>query len=65
MSKMLKNDDIFNHILNTTNLFKEALKREEDDDSGISHAIDGFESFIVLCTNPEYLFKMLNMIFFI
>ena len=62
MSKMLKNDDIFNHILNTTNLFKEALKREEDDDSGISHAIDGFEAFLFSCKNPEFLFKMLSII---
>ena len=62
MTKMLKNDDIFNCILNTTNLFQEAFSEENKHKSDFSHAIDGFESFIVLCTNPEYLFKMLNII---
>ena len=60
MARMLKNDDIFNHILNTTNLLRDALTKENDD--SFSHAIDGFEAFIILCKNPDHLFKMLNII---
>ena len=59
-AKMLKNDDMFNHILNTTNLLGEALTKEKNDD--FSHAIDGFEAFINLCENPDHLFQILNII---
>ena len=60
MGKMLKNDDMFNHIINTTNLLIDALTKEKNDN--FSHAIDGFEAFMNLCENPDYLFKILNII---
>jgi len=60
MGKMLNTDEIFTHLLITTNLFKEALNKENND--CFSHAIDAFEAFISLCKNPDILFDMLNII---
>ena len=60
MTKMLNKDEIFNHILNKTNLFMEAIAKECNECFG--HAIDGFEEFIKLCNIPKHLFKMLIII---
>ena len=57
MTKMLNKDEIFNHILNKTSLFKDAIAKEYND--SFDHAIEGFEEFIKLCNIPEHLFKML------
>ena len=60
MGKMLNIDNLFNHILNNTNLLGEALSKESED--CFSHAIEGFEAFIILSKNPEVLFKILNIL---
>ena len=60
MGKMLDKDEIFNHLLNNTDLFEKAINKEKESD--FSHAIDGFEAFVNLCKNPEYLFQILNII---
>ena len=62
MARMLENDWIFEHISNTTNLLKDAFERENEESALFAHAIDGFEEFIILCKNPELLFKMLSII---
>ena len=61
MGKMLDKDEIFNHLLNNCDdLFEKAINKEDDFD--FSHAMDGFEAFINLCRNPEYLFQILSII---
>ena len=60
MGKMLNSDEIFNHLLNKTNLLKDAFEKESD--ACFEHAIDGFEAFVNLCKNPEYLFQILHII---
>ena len=60
MARMLNNDWIFEHISITTNLFKDAFEKEND--ANFTHAIDGFEELIVLCSEPDLLFCMLNII---
>ena len=57
---MLDKDEIFNHLLNNTDLFQKAIDKENDSD--FSHAMDGFEAFVNLCKNPECLFQILNII---
>ena len=60
MAQILKTDEVFNHLLVKTNLFKEALAKEDED--SFSHSIDEFEKFISFCKNPDLLFKMLIII---
>ena len=60
MGKMLNSDEIFNHLLNKTNLLKEAFNKETD--PVFDHSIDGFEAFVNLCKNPEHLFQILQII---
>ena len=61
MAKMCNVNEIFNHLLNTTNLFKEALTNKEKDYS-FEHAIDIFEEFVSLCKNPDHIVKILEII---
>ena len=51
--------------------FKTNIKREykvlkdafaKETDPSFEHAIDGFEAFVNLCKNPEYLFQILHII---
>ena len=58
MASMLNNEWIFNHLLNETNLFDEALNKEND--FSFNHAIDNFRNFVSLCKNPELAFSILN-----
>ena len=57
MGKMLNIDEMFNHIIKKTNLFKSLINKESDFD--IEHSIDGFEALITLCKNLEVLFEIL------
>ena len=60
MAKMLNNDWMFEHISITTHLFKDAFEKEND--ANFTHAIDGFEELIILCSDRDLLFYMLNII---
>ena len=53
------NDDIFNYLINETNLLEETLTREADD---FGHCIEQLEEFCSICKNPYLLFKILNLI---
>ena len=57
---MLNNDWMFEHISITTHLFKDAFEKEND--PNFAHAIDGFEELIILCSDRDLLFYMLNII---
>ena len=52
-------DDIFNYLINESNLLKETLNREGD---VFGHCIDHLEQFISICRKPELLFKILVFI---
>ena len=63
MGKMLNTDEMFNYLLNKTNLLKEAINKVSDgSEDNFNHAINGFESFVILCKNTEYLFEIIYMI---
>ena len=53
------NDDIFNYLINETNLLEETLTREAGD---FGHCIEQLEEFCSICKNPYLLFKILNSI---
>lgn len=53
------NDDIFNYLINETNLLEETLNREGDE---FGHCIEHLEEFISICKNTSLLFKILVFI---
>ena len=60
MENICDNDnDIFNYIINETNLLKETLKRNDD---SFGHSIDNLEKFLSFCTSPELIFDILLLI---
>ena len=60
MTELSKNKyDIFNYIINESNLLKETLKRDSDD---FGHCMEHFEVFISMCKSPDLLFKILVFI---
>ena len=60
MGEMCNNkDDIFNHLINESNLLNETLNREGDE---FGHCINHLEEFMSMCKSPDLLFKILVFI---
>lgn len=57
-------DDIFNYIINETNLLEVTFQREREEgtDGEFGHCIDNFEKFLSLCKNPELICDILILI---
>ena len=53
------NDDIFNYLINESNLLEETLNRKGDE---FGHCVEHLEEFISICKNPSLLFKILVFI---
>ena len=53
------NDDIFNYLINESNLLEMTLNREGDE---FGHCVEHLEEFISICKNPSLLFKILVFI---
>jgi len=57
MGKMCTTNDMFNYLLNETDLIKKAIDR--DGDEVFNHCLEKFEEFMHFCKEPEYLFMIL------
>jgi hypothetical protein len=60
MGKMCTTNDMFNYLLNETDLIKTSLEKDHDD--CFNHSVDKFEEFMHFCKEPEYLFRILTYV---
>ena len=60
MVKMCSSNDIFNYLINETDLMEKAFNSEDEDN--FSHCVDKFEQFMHFCKEPKFLFQILIFI---
>ena len=59
MAKMCSTYDMFNYLINETDLMETLLNKNNDD---FNHCVDKFEQFMHYCKEPEFLFRILGYI---
>ena len=56
MAKMCSTYDIFNYLINETDLMNKSLNK--DDDDVFIHCVEKFEQFMHFCKEPEFLLSV-------
>ena len=59
MAKMCSTYDIFNYLINETDLMNKSLNKDDD---VFNHCVEKFEQFMHFCKEPEFLFRILSFI---